>query len=54
MSLVVTIVVLPKTQRSANMTRNTIQALDARYIDGAKLVALLVQLFGAGNYRIDV
>ena len=36
------------------MAPNTIQTLDARYIDGAKLIALLVQLFGAGAYKINV
>lgn len=31
-----------------------IQTLDARYIDGAKLVTLLRGLFGQGNFKIDV
>ena len=31
-----------------------VQTLDARYIEGAKLVRLLKQLFGAGNFKIDV
>ena len=30
------------------------QTLDARYIDGAALVALLKQLFGDGNFKINV
>lgn len=36
------------------MPSKAVQTLDARYIDGAKLVALLQQLFGAGHFRIDV
>lgn len=31
-----------------------VQTLDARYIDGAALLRLLKQLFGTGNFRIDV
>jgi hypothetical protein len=31
-----------------------IQTLDARYIDGALLLALLISLFGQGNFNIDV
>ena len=31
-----------------------IQMLDARYIDGAKLVQLLTELFGEGNFSFDV
>jgi len=33
---------------------NTVQTLDARYIDGEKLLALLKGLFGAGNFKINV
>jgi hypothetical protein len=33
---------------------HTIQTLNARYIDGAALLALLVRLFGRGNFKIDV
>jgi len=31
-----------------------IQTLEARYIDGAALLALLLRLFGQGNFTIDV
>ena len=31
-----------------------IQTLDARYINGAALLRLLKELFGVGNFRIDV
>jgi hypothetical protein len=31
-----------------------VQTLDARYIDGATLLALLKNLFGRGNFSIDV
>ena len=31
-----------------------IQTLDARYIDGAKLVKLLKDKFGEGNFAFDV
>jgi hypothetical protein len=31
-----------------------VQTLDARYIDGAALLALLKQLFGSGNFKISV
>lgn len=31
-----------------------IQTLDARYVDGPKLVRLLTGLFGEGNFKIDV
>ena len=31
-----------------------IQALDGRYIDGAKLVKLLKEKFGEGNFSFDV
>ena len=31
-----------------------IQTLEARYIDGEKLLALLNDLFGAGNFFVDV
>ena len=31
-----------------------VQALDARYIDGAKLVKLLKEKFGEGNFSFDV
>jgi hypothetical protein len=31
-----------------------VQTLDARYIDGAALLSLLKQLFGRGNFAIDV
>ena len=31
-----------------------VQALDARYIDGAKLVKLLREKFGEGNFAFDV
>jgi hypothetical protein len=30
------------------------QTLDARYVDGAKLVELLTALFGRGNFGFDV
>ena len=33
---------------------NTVQTLDARYIDGAKLLELLKTLFGPGNFQINV
>jgi len=36
------------------MPSKAVQTLDARYIDGAKLLTLLQQLFGAGQFRIDV
>jgi hypothetical protein len=36
------------------MPSKAVQTLDARYIDGAKLVALLQQLFGVGHFGIDV
>jgi len=32
----------------------SIQTLDARYIDGQALLALLTRLFGQGNFRVDV
>lgn len=31
----------------------SVQTLDARYIDGQALLALLTRLFGAGNFKID-
>lgn len=31
-----------------------VQTLDARYIDGATLLALLISLFGEGNFVINV
>ena len=31
-----------------------VQTLDARYIDGAALLALLKRLFGQGKFSIDV
>lgn len=31
-----------------------VQTLDARYIDGAKLVKLLKDKFGEGNFSFDV
>ena len=31
-----------------------VQTLDARYVDGAALLRLLQNLFGSGNFRIDV
>lgn len=31
-----------------------IQTLDARYIDGAALLRLLVELFGLNNFKLDV
>lgn len=31
-----------------------VQSLDARYIDGPKLLALLKNLFGTGNFSFDV
>ena len=31
-----------------------VQTLDARYIDGAKLVQLLKDKFGQGNFSFDV
>ena len=30
------------------------QTLDARYIDGQALLALLTRLFGQGKFRLDV
>jgi hypothetical protein len=35
-------------------TMPQVQTLDARYIDGAALLALLNRLFGRGNFRISV
>jgi len=31
-----------------------VQTLEARYIEGAAMVALLIRLFGRGNFSIDV
>lgn len=36
------------------MPAGEIQTLDARYVDGAALLGLLTQLFGRGNFTIDV
>lgn len=33
---------------------DTVQTLDARYIDGEKLLALLKRLFGTGSFKVNV
>lgn len=39
---------------SNDQLAQVVQTLDARYIEGAAMVALLIRLFGRGNFSFDV
>jgi hypothetical protein len=39
---------------SNDKLEQVVQTLDARYIEGAAMVALLIRLFGRGNFSINV